>query len=139
MYNKCVFKQFIDEINGRKLLTKFIINIFDYSDFHDYNYLFRMIDNKSEIIIDIYDNVSDNRFNRYVFSFEKLGYDIKIIEESNVFVNYISINDIIDCNSNLLRLAYLFKIDDNLMIEYASSFLDNLFVSILDEIIKRPM
>ena len=139
MNKKRVMCDFINEINNRKLMTLFIKNIFEYEEFYDYNYLFRMISTDNEIIIDIYDNVSDNRFNRYVFSFKKLGYDIKIIEESNVFVNYISINDIIDCNSNLLRLAYLFKIDDNLMIEYASSFLDNLFVSILDEIIKRPM
>lgn len=139
MNKKRVMCDFINEINNRKLMTLFIKNIFGYEEFYDYNYLFRMISTDNEIIIDIYDNVSDNRFNRYVFSFEKLGYDIKIIEESNVFVNYISINDIIDCNSNLLRLAYLFKIDDSLMIEYASSFLDNLFVSILDEIIKGPM
>ena len=139
MNKKRVMCDFINEINNRKLMTLFIKNIFKYEEFYDYNYIFRMTSTDYEIIIDIYDNVSNNRFNRYIFSFIDLGYDIKVIEEGNVFVSYISINNVIDCDNNLLKLAYLFKIDDSFMIEYASSFLDNIFVSILDEIIKRPM
>ena len=139
MNKKRVMCDFINEINNKNLMTLFIKNIFEYEEFYDYNYLFRMISTDREIIIDIYDNVSDNRFNRYIFLFEDLGYDIKVIQEGNVFVSYISINDVIDSDNKLLKLAYLFKIDDNLMLEYASSFLDNIFVSILDEIIKRPM
>ena len=139
MNKKRVMCDFINEINNRKLMTLFIKNIFEYEEFYDYNYLFRTISTDCEIILDIYDNISDNRFNRYIFSFKDLGYDIKIIEEGNVFVSYISVNDVIDCDNKLLKLAYLFKIDDSLMLEYADSFLDSLFVFILDEIIKKPI
>ena len=38
-----------------------------------------MIDNDKEIIIDIYDNVSDNRFNRYIFSFGEKDTVLKYI------------------------------------------------------------
>ena len=137
MNKKSVMCEFIREINNRKLMTLFIKNIFGYEDFFDYNYLFRMIDNDKEIIIDIYDNVSDNRFNRYIFSFDSLGYDIKVVHDGNVFVSYISVLDTIDCDNNLLKLAYLFKISDSLIIRYADSFLDDVFVDILSEIIKK--
>ena len=100
MNKKKVMCDFINEINNRKLMTLFIKNIFKYEEFYDYNYIFRMTSTDYEIIIDIYDNVSNNRFNRYIFSFIDLGYDIKIIEENNVFVNYISINNVIDCDNN---------------------------------------
>jgi len=137
MNKKRVMCDFINEVNNRNLMTLFIKNIFGYEDFFDYNYLFRMINTDREIIIDIYDNISDNRFNRYIFSFVKLGYDIKVVEERNVFVSYISVFDVADIDNNLLKLAYLFKIDDNLMIEYANNFLDDVFVEILNEIVKK--
>lgn len=135
MNKKNIMSGFINQINDRKLMTDFIKNIFDYEHFYDYNYLFRMIDTDDEIIIDIYDNVSDNRFNRYIFSFSKLD-DIKIMEEGNVFVNYINIKKVVDSDHKLIKLAYLFKIEDNMMIDYASSFLDPVFVDILQEILK---
>jgi len=137
MKKKILMSSFIYEINERKLMTDFIKNIFDYENFYDYNYLFRMISNDKEVIFDIYDNVTDNRFNRYVFSFIDKGYDFKVIEEGNVFVNYISVLDVKDSDNKLLKLAYLFKIDDNLMIDYAKSFLDLTFVDILKEIIDK--
>ena len=120
-------------------MTLFIKNIFGYEDFFDYNYLFRMIDNDKEIIIDIYDNVTDNRFNRYIFSFSDINYSYKVIEEKNVFVNYLSILKSFDGDNNLIKLAYLFKIEDEIMIEYASTFLDIEFVDILKNILKKPI
>ena len=131
-----MLRDFIKVIDDNKMMTKFIKNIFDYSEFYDYNYLFRMIDGDNEVIMDIYDNVSDNRFNRYIFSFLEHEYDFIVIEEGNVFVNYINVLNIGDNNNKLLKLAYLFKIDNGKMIEYASSFLDNEFVLLLSDIIK---
>lgn len=139
MIKKNVMRDFINEIYNNNLMTKFIINIFDYENFNDYNYLFRMIDGDNEIIIDIYDNVSNNRFNRYIFSFDLNDYDIKVNEEGNVFVNYICVLNICDCDNKLLKLAHLFNIDDNKMIEYAGSFLNNVFVEILRDIMKKPI
>jgi len=136
MNKKNMMRDFIKAIDDNKMMTKFIKNIFDYSEFYDYNYLFRMIDGDNEVIMDIYDNVSDNRFNRYIFSFLEHEYDFRVIEEGNVFVNYINVLNIGDNNNKLLKLAYLFKIDNGKMIEYASSFLDNEFVLLLSDIIK---
>ena len=137
MNKKNAMRDFIKKINDSNLMTQFIKNIFNYENFYDYNYLFRMIDNDDEVIIDIYDNVSDNRFNRYIFSFVNTGYDIKVIDEKNVFVSYINIKDVIDNDNKLLKLAYLFKIADSEMLAYANSFLDDIFVEILEDIIEN--
>ena len=64
MNRKNIMRDFINTINDNRLMTLFIKTIFGYENFFDYNYLFRMIDNDKEIIIDIYDIVSDNRINR---------------------------------------------------------------------------
>ena len=137
MTKKNMFKLFINKIYDRKLMTKFIINIFDYEGLQDYNYIFRMIDVNNEVIIDIYDNVSDNRFNRYIFSFMDNDYVFKVLEEGNVFVYYISLLNVVDGNNKLLKLAYLFKLDENKMLDYANTFLCKIFVDILEEIIKK--
>ena len=59
--------KFINEIINREMLTEFIKEIFNYENLFDYNYIFRMVDKDNFIIIDIYDNVSKNRFNKYIF------------------------------------------------------------------------
>ena len=118
-------------------MTKFIINIFDYEGLQDHNYIFRMIDGNNEVIIDIYDNVSDNRFNRYIFSFGEKDYTFKVLEEGSVFVNYISVMNMVDSDNKLEKLAYLFKLDENKMLDYANTFLCKFFVDILEEIIKK--
>lgn len=139
MNKKDLMLTFIKEIYDSKLMTIFIKNIFDYENFNDYNYLFRMIENNQEIIIDIYDNVSDNRFNRYIFSFEELNYDFKVIEEGNVFVNYINILKLDNPDNKLLKLGYLFKLNDNEMIEYAKTFLPDVIVKKLKYTMKKPI
>ena len=126
-------------INDNRLMTLFIKTIFGYENFFDYNYLFRMIDGDNELIIDIYDNVSDNRFNRYIFSFNDVDYDYKVIEDCNVFVNYIGVLNISDCDNKLLKLGYLFKIDFDKMIEYARLFIPLEIVEILEYVLKKPI
>lgn len=132
-----ILYKFIKTIERRKLLTEFIKNIFDYENFYDYNYLFRMVKRDNKIIIDIYDNVSCNRFNRYIFNFGRIDYDTYVIKEGNVFVTYINVLRIGDSNNKLYKLAYLIKLDKNEMCEYASTFLDKEFVAILMSIIKK--
>ena len=135
MSKKDMMVDFIEEIERKKLLTLFIGNLFDYDNFFDYNYLFRMTNEKNRIIIDIYDNVSDNRFNRYIFSFVKGKCDYKVIEDKNVFVNYINILNLSDSNNKLLKLGYLFKIRKNKMIGYAKTFLTDEIVKCLEEVL----
>ena len=128
--------KFINIINDNGLMTKFISNIFNYCCFNDFNYIFRLIEKDFEIIIDIYDNVSDTKFNRYIFSFFNDGYMFLDFVENDIFVKRISVLNMVDCDDKLLKLAYLFNIDTKMMIEYANSFLDKEFVKIISDIIK---
>ena len=130
MYN------FINKIQSRRLLTNFIAYLFDYQNFHDYNYIFRLSKENKNIIIDIYDNISNNRFNRYIFSFSSGEYSYKTKEVGNVFITKIYINNIEDDNTKLHKLAYLFKLDKTKMLEYAKTFLDKIYINILNDIIK---
>ena len=140
MNNKQLMLSFIKAIKNKGLLTSFIASIFDYNNFHDYNYLFRMTTNANLIIIDIYDNISSNRFNRYIFSFDEAGeYDIKIVNENNVFVTRIYINRVEDSENKLIKLAYLFQIEQNKMLAYANTFLDKKYVNILNKIINKSI
>ena len=135
MNNKDIMREFIKVINDGGLMTKFIMNIFDYNEINDYNYIFRLIDKNDEIIIDIYDNISDTRFNRYIFNFVDND-NIKEYIDDDVFVMRICILDIDDSYDKILKFAYLFKLDYHKMIDYANSFLNVEFVNILRDIIK---
>ena len=139
MNKKGMMRIFFENISDKELMTLFIKILFNYENLHDYNYLFRIKEEKNKIIVDIYDNVSDNRFNRYIFDFNIGEYDMKVIEEGNVFVNYIYISNIKDPDNNLLKLAYLFRIRKNKMIEYAKTFLPNEIVQVLSDILKEPI
>lgn len=133
-----MFKEFVGRIASKgNILTLFIKSIFDYDEFYDYSYLFRMKEEGNTEIIDIYDNVSDNRFNRYMFIFDKGEYDIRVIEECNVFVSYIYVYNVVDSKDKLLKLAYLFNLDNDLMEEYAKSFLPDKIIQILIKVIKK--
>ncbi len=137
MNNKLYMFRFLSNIQKSNLLTDFIKNIFNYNELHDYNYIFRMSNADDSIIIDIYDNISDNRFNRYIFDFNDEKAGVSIIREGNVFVTKIPIKNMSsDDNNKLYKLAYLFSLDSSLMIEYSKTFLDSNFVIILNEILK---
>lgn len=139
MNKRVLMKEFIETIDRRKLMTQFIKNMFNYQELYDYNYLFRIKEEGNMIVIDIYDNVSNNRFNRYIYCFSPGKYMIKIEERDNVFVNYINIMNIDKDNyeNNIIKLGYLFKLKKNKMIEYAHKFLSDEVVDILSEILKK--
>lgn len=139
MNKRVLMKEFIETIDRRKLMTQFIKNMFNYQELYDYNYLFRIKEKGNMIVIDIYDNVSNNRFNRYIYCFSPGKYMIKIEERDNVFVNYINIMNIDKDNyeNNIIKLGYLFKLKKNKMIEYAHKFLSDEVVDILSEILKK--
>lgn len=139
MNKKVLMKEFIETIDRRKLMIQFIKNMFNYQELYDYNYLFRIKEKGNMIVIDIYDNVSNNRFNRYIYCFSPGKYMIKIEEKDNVFVNYINIMNIDKDNyeNNIIKLGYLFKLKKNKMIEYAHKFLSDEVVDILSEILKK--
>lgn len=139
MNNMNLMYEFITTIANRNMMTLFIKNIFNYKYLEDYNYISRVILQNGSVIIDIYDNISVNRFNRYIFLFNKVRFIYKTEKVDNVYVTYININKINDCNSNLFRLAHLFKLNRKRMISYAKKFLNEDILSILFEIINKPI
>jgi hypothetical protein len=133
---KDMMYKFIKSIEKENLLTKFLINVFEYDELRDYNYIFRMIDKDNQIVIDIYDNVSLNKYNRYIYDFGIDNYHILDFEEGDVFVKRINILNAVDLDINHLKFAYLFNIDDEFFECYASDFLDSELVKILNDIRK---
>ena len=125
---------FFNIIKKEKLLTLFIKNIFNYENFHDYNYIFRIKKEESNIVIDIYDNISKHRFNRYIIDFEKNNYLTKKVKENSIFITYICFNNIKYNNKRLLKFLYLFKLNKNYLYKY-NKFLDQRFIKIIAKII----
>ena len=137
MNKKDLLVRFINTIKRKKLLTEFIKFLFDYDFLSDYNYIFRIVDSDNKVIIDIYDNISDNRFNRYIFDYVRGRVNTGIFKEGNVFVTYIDVFNIDNDNKNKMHmLAYLTTLDNDKMLEYAKTFLDNKYINILKDIIK---
>ena len=138
MNKKDMMFAFIKRIENEHKLTLFIKNIFDYKNFNDYNYIFRVINEDNFVIMDIYDNVTENRFNRYIFDFNIDKYDVKCKCINNVFVTMINIFNMDDSDNKLYKLAFLFSDKNNDLIKYANTFLEKTFIDILDDIINKP-
>ena len=136
MSKKELLEIFIKTIQARGLLTEFIKYLFDYENLYDHNYIFRIASDNEEVIIDIYDNISDHRFNRYIFSYLKGKYRTKVIDEGNVFVTYIDVLGMTDSHNKLYKLAYMTTLKNDKMIGYAQTFLTDKYLDILKEIIK---
>ena len=136
MTKQKIFITLLDKIQSRGLLTVFIKDLFDYEELNDYNYIYRLTKDTDSVIMDIYDNISANRFNRYIFSFEEGDYDIKTMEDKNVFVTKIHVLNVTKPDTKLLKLVYMLNLDNAEMVKYADSFLDKEIVKILSEIIK---
>lgn len=139
MLNDKLMYKFLNQIKRNKLMTLFLTNIFFYDELNDYNYICRLFRKDGRVVLDVYDNISNNRFNRYIFDFNNTDYDYKREEIDNVFVNYLGINKLQDSSLNLIKLGFLFKLPKDKMIEYSSSFLDEKISNILIEIINRPI
>ena len=129
--------QFFWRIIYRKLLTQFLIQVFDYHELTDSNYIYRIKGSADEIILDIYDNVSMHRFNRYIFSFGSFAKEFQISEKDGVFVTVIRVlNSDGQSPNKLIKLAHLFSLEKSEMLKFAQTFLNEEFVEILRRIIK---
>ncbi len=138
--NREVLSEFLYSLEEEKKLTKFLKIIFKYKVLHDYNYISRIVVSKESVILDIYDNILENRFNRYIFDFENKNYIYNVDDKDDVFVTSICINNLTEDNiygNNLLRVAYIFKLDTKNMIGYAKEIFTNDIVSILEKVIKK--
>ena len=135
-----ILYNFIVLIKDRGLLTDFLKYIFEYEELHDYNYIFRIELKHKNIIIDIYDNVSKHRFNRYIYSYKNSEYSNGlIVNNNNVFVTYIDVLSLDDSNILMYKLGYMTTLKKNKILEYAKTFLDDRFIKILEEVLKKPI
>lgn len=134
-----IMSEFLNSLDKNKKLTIFYKIIFNYEVLNDYNYISRIVNNNNNyIIIDIYDNVLDNRFNRYIFDFKNKDYIIDVKSDGDVIVTRICVNGEYTPDSNLMKLAYLFSNrNNNNMLFYAKTFLPEDIVIILEKNIKN--
>ena len=132
--NKMRMIAFINYIEEHNIMTLFIKNLFDYRELYDYNYLFRLKVIGSNVIIDIYDNVSNNRFNRYIFNFNDEKDNYHSVNSDNVYVTYLNVLRTCDSENKLDKLAHLFSLKKREMYDYAKTFLDDIFIDILRKI-----
>ena len=132
--NKMRMIAFINYIEEHNIMTLFIKNLFDYQELYDYNYLFRLKVIGSNVIIDIYDNVSNNRFNRYIFNFNDEKDNYHSVNSDNVYVTYLNVLRTCDSENKLDKLAHLFSLKKREMYDYAKTFLDDIFINILRKI-----
>lgn len=133
---KQVMFNYINEIDKKNLVTKMLVETFDYVELEDHNYIFRVSSDETSVIMDVYDNVTVNRFNRFYFSFNVNSIDHYQKEANNVFETWINV---FKCNEskNIFKFAHLFTLDTNDMIKYAESFLSNEFISLLEEVLNK--
>ena len=136
MNSQILFIKYINKIKKKKLLTQFIANIFDYHNITENNYIFRIKKENNYIIMDIYDNISKNKLNKYIFDYSKSNNNIKKTKKDGIYITHIYMQNIKNSNIKLYKLAYLFTLNKKDMIEYAKTFLDNELVNILKGIIK---
>ena len=127
----CDIYDFLNKVFDKNLMTKFLINIFDYDDLKDYNYISRVSENNESVILDVYDNITKNRFNRYCFNFDREGEYVFNEEYDNIFITNINVLNTEDSDNKLIKFAYLFKLSYEDRIRYAETFLDKEFISIL--------
>ena len=137
MNNKDTMIKFINVVNNNGMLTELIKYIFDYDYLFDNNYIFRLIDDNNYVILDIYDNISANKFNRYIYDFMDDNYNVLKYYENDIYIRKISVKNINNNDNNIIKFGYLFNLDIKMMIDYADKFLDDKFVKILDDILKK--
>lgn len=123
--------EFLNSLSKKNKLTTFFKIVFDYKVLNDYNYISRFVTTSDEVIIDIYDNVLDNRFNRYIFNFHDREELININDNDDVIVTVINVNANYVPWNNLMRLAYLFSDFVIDKYNYAKTFLPLDIISLL--------
>lgn len=135
---KKIMKEFLELILKKNLLTKFLNDIFEYNSFKDYNYIYRLGSDEESIVIDIYDNVSINRFNRYIYSFMcNNDYDYVVEVHNNVYVHYYNVFRLGGKLDKRMMFGYLFTLSYDKMVEYAREFMDTEYLECLEIVLKK--
>jgi len=138
MTNAKLMYSFILEVDNQGKTTEFLKQLFCYKELCDVNYIFRVSLNGKTVVMDVFDNISENRFNRYFFQFKKAKPNYLVNELNNIFVttiNVLSLNKTIFFENNLLKFAYLFKCRSSMTVNYAKTFLSDELTNILIAVI----
>lgn len=138
MTNLELMYNFILKIYDDGLTTEFLKQIFNYQNISEINYIFRVSLKKKMVVIDVFDNISRNRFNRYFFEFKRGKRYYVVDEHSNVFttkIKVLSLSKKQTLESNLLKLAYLFKQRPSKIVGYSQTFLSDELVNVLINVI----
>ena len=134
MSNQDLLIKYINNLKRKKLLTSFISYIFDYPNIKEYNYIFRIKKENNNVIIDIYDNISTYKLNRYIFDYS--SNELKKHHKESIYITQIGMINIKNKKSKIFKLAYLFTLEKNKMSDYANKFLKPEFTELLLKIIK---
>ena len=136
MNNQELLIKYINKIKKKNLLTQFISYIFNYQNLTKNNYIFRIKKQNNQIIMDIYDNISINKLNTYIFDYSQSNNFIKKTKKDGIYITHIYMTNTKDSHIRLYKLAYLFTLDKKDMIMYANTFLEKEFIEILNKTIK---
>ena len=139
MCGKEIMAAYLRSLNNKNKLIKLLKIFFGYKDIKKDNYLVRLYEDDDRVVMDIYDNINNNRFNRYIFDFKNnLG---TIVREyrTNVYITEIYVRTINKINKLILKFAYIFKLKDEEMSEYAKKILPKELLTPLLDIIKKPI
>lgn len=137
MKNRKIMSEFLNSLNRNNKLTSFFKIIFNYEVLNDYNYISRFAEIGDSFIIDIYDNVSDNRFNRYIFNFNQKDFSKMVKNDGDVIVTFICVNANYVPLDNVMKLAYMFSNHNNDIAMYARTFLPDDIIDILLKIVEK--
>jgi hypothetical protein len=139
MCGKEIMAAYLRSLNNKNKLIKLLKIFFGYKDIKKDNYLVRLYEDDDRVVMDIYDNINDNRFNRYIFDFKNtLGIIVREYR-TNVYITEIYIRTINKTNKLILKFAYIFKLKDEEMNGYAKNILPKELLTPLLDIIKKPI
>ena len=136
MNNQKIIIKYLNTLKRNKQLTSFISYIFDYKNLNESNYIFRMKKENNNIIIDIYDNISKNKLNKYIFNYENSTQAIKKSRVNDIYVTNIYMKNLKNSRTKIYKLAYLFTLNKKDMENYAKTFLKQEFIELLLKAIK---
>lgn len=125
-----ILKKILLELIDNNLLNEFINIIFNYKLKNDDIVYIQYKIVKEELILDIFDNSENRKFNVYVFKKGNRKNPIEIIKEQSTSINYINMNACYkeykknNKTTNIIKLGALFKVKNK---EEFNEIINNIF------------
>lgn len=135
-----ILKKILLELIDNNLLNEFINIIFNYKLKNDDIVYIQYKIVKEELILDIFDNSENRKFNVYVFKKGNRKNPIEIIKEQSTSINYINMSACYkeykknNKTTNIIKLGALFKVKNK---EEFNEIINNIFPKEINTIIKN--